>query len=283
MADRVERRSAAGPARPTGSPSRTAGFGVAMGAAGQHGFFGPARPRVFAHRGLTFDVPENTIAAFRRATDIGAQYIETDSQVTSDGVAVLFHDDTLERITGDSRPIDSMTLRQLQAIDLGGDRVPTVAEALDAFPETRFNIDVKAAGAAIPVARAVVEADAQDRVLVTSFSEQRRLATVAIAGSVATSPGLPLMARALPFAVLGDVTRVRRLLGGVDAVQVPRRFHGIPVVTRRSVATMHRAGIEVHVWTVNDEPTMRELLDLGVDGLVTDRADLALAVVASRN
>lgn len=258
-----------------------------MSAPAHQGFFSPTGPRVFAHRGLALGVPENTLAAFRLAVDAGADYLETDTRVTSDGVAVLFHDATLERITGDRRPIERMTLAELQSVDLGGDRVATLAEALAAFPEARFNIDVKAADAAGPSARAVNEAGAQGRVLITSFSDARRLAMTAAllplvpAVDTASSPGVGVLTRVLPFALAGWIAPVRRLLSGVDAVQIPERFRGLRVVTRRLVRTMHAAGVEVHVWTINDPVDMRRLLELGVDGLVTDRADIALAVIRS--
>lgn len=252
-------------------------------------YFRPARPRVLAHRGLAGPgVPENTLSSFRRALTAGADYVETDAHCTRDGHAVLFHDPSLRRITGDPRPIADLDLAELQRIDLGGDHIPTLSEALSAFPEARFNLDVKAAAAADPAAAAILRAGAAQRVLVTSFDEGRRSAIVRAigrevgSGSVASSASARILLRVLPAAALGLRGTLRRSLTGVQALQVPERFRGVPVVTKRLLTQMHSLGVEVHVWTVNDPADMRRLLDLGVDGLVTDRCDLALEVVRSR-
>jgi glycerophosphoryl diester phosphodiesterase len=253
-------------------------------------FFQPAGPRVFAHRGLAGPgVPENTLSSFRRALAAGADYLETDTHRTRDGHAVLFHDASLRRITGDPRPIAELDLAELQQIDLGGDHVPTLHEALMAFPEARFNLDVKDAAAALPAAEAILRADARDRVLVTSFDEGRRSAVLDALGGDAGSADIPtsasaaILLRVLPTVALhlGD-TALRRALGGVHALQIPERYRGVPVVTGRLLRRVHALGVEAHVWTVNDPADMRRLLDLGVDGLVTDRCDLALEVLGLR-
>ncbi|SMQ66656.1 glycerophosphoryl diester phosphodiesterase [Plantibacter sp. VKM Ac-1784] len=252
-------------------------------------YFRPARPRVLAHRGLAGPgVPENTLSSFRRALAAGAEYVETDAHCTRDGHAVLFHDPSLRRVTGDPRPIADLELAELQRIDLGGDRIPTLSEALAEFPGARFNLDIKAAAAAAPAAAAIIGAGAADRVLVTSFDEGRRSAIVRAVGreagadSVASSASARILLRVLPAAALGLRGALRRSLAGVQALQVPERFRGVPVVTKRLLAQMHALGVEVHVWTVNDPTDMRRLLDLGVDGIVTDRCDLALELVRSR-
>ncbi|HXH35030.1 MAG TPA: glycerophosphodiester phosphodiesterase family protein [Plantibacter sp.] len=252
-------------------------------------FFRPAKPRILAHRGLAGPgAPENTIAAFRRALEAGAEYVETDTHCTRDGHAVLVHDASLRRFTGDPRPIAELDLAELQRVDLGGDRVPTLAEALESFPLTRFNLDVKAVTAVAPATSAILEVGAADRVLVTSFDEGRRAAistalTDAVGqGRVASSASAAMLLRALPAATFRRMGTVRRSLAGVQVLQVPERFRGFPIVTARLIRQMHSLGVEVHVWTVNDPRDMQRLLDLGADGIVTDRCDLALAVVASR-
>ncbi|MGK9146907.1 glycerophosphodiester phosphodiesterase [Plantibacter flavus] len=252
-------------------------------------YFAPAGPRVLAHRGLAGpDAPENTLAAFARAVEAGAAYLETDAQCTRDGYAVLFHDASLRRATGDPRPIAELDLSEVQRIDLGGDRVPTFAEALAAFPDARFNLDIKAMPAAAPAAAAILEADAVDRVLVTSFDEGRRSAIASALGSAAgsaqvvSSASAAMLLRALPAAAFRLTGSLARSLAEVQAIQVPERFRGVRIVSRRLVDQLHSLGVEVHVWTVNDPQDMARLLALGVDGLVTDRCDLALAVVASR-
>lgn len=246
-------------------------------------FLASAGPRVFAHRGLSIEAPENTLGSFRAALTAGATHLETDVQVSLDGIAVLSHDPDLARVAGSSARVDQLTMAELRRIGLGaGHSFLSLAEALDAFPEARFNIDVKVQGAVEPTARAVRQAGATPRVLITSFSESRRRGVVALLPGVATSASPPVLARALLAARLGLTGSARRVLRGFAAVQVPERYGRLRVVTPRFIRVMHAVDVEVHVWTVNDPEEMRRLLDLGVDGLVTDRSDLAVAVIAAR-
>jgi glycerophosphoryl diester phosphodiesterase len=246
-----------------------------------------SHPRVLAHRGLVTatgedsGVWENTAAAFAAAHAAGADFIETDCRVTRDGDVVLFHDETLSRLTGDDRAISDVPSRELRALfaDHGG--LLTVAEALDLFPATRFNIDVKTEAAAAPLG--AILAPYTERVLLTSFSDRRRrLAVDAVmaAGAAvrpATSAGSSGIAalRALSSARLSPA----RVLRGIDAVQIPERHRGIRVLTPPLLRAAHRHDIEVHVWTVNDARDMRRLVEAGVDGIVTDRADTAIDVL----
>lgn len=251
--------------------------------AGSH-YLSPAPPRVLAHRGLAVDAPENTLLAFAHAIGAGAEYVETDVQASLDGVAVVCHDPDLKRVAGRDIRVEQLTLAELRRIDLGeGQSFCSLAEALDAFPETRFNIDLKAMGAVAPAAKAIRDLGALDRVLVTSFSEARRQAGVALLPGVASSASASRFLAALLSARSGARLATARALRGIVAVQVPERAAGIRVTTPRIIERLHDAGVEVHIWTVNDPIRMRELLDLGVDGIVTDRADLALEVVRSRS
>jgi glycerophosphoryl diester phosphodiesterase len=254
---------------------------------------GARRPRILAHRGLVTPdaaasgVAENSFAAVAAAHAAGAEYIESDCHLTRDGEVVLFHDDDLTRVAGDPRPIAEVTSRELDALmaDRGG--IITLPQALDAFPEVRWNLDVKAAAAAVPVGRAV--AAHADRVLLTSFSDERRTQALAAAEAAgaerapATSPGSTVMARLLAAVVLRAERRVRAILSTLDALQIPERHRGIPVFTPRLRDAAHRHGVEVHVWTVNEVVDMRRLLAAGVDGIVTDRADLALTLPGHRD
>lgn len=242
-------------------------------------YLSPQGPRVFAHRGLAIGVPENTIAAFQAAVDAGADYIETDVHATVDGIAVLVHDPEI-RVGTASHVVRDVTFDQLCILDLGdGHRAPTLAEALAAFPHIRFNIDVKDERAARPAALAIRDAGAMDRVLVTSFDEARRLKALEILAGVTSSASSRLFARALVGAKMGIPALVRRSLTDVAVVQIPERYKNVQLVTPRTLRTLHRAGVEVHVWTVNAPADMRRLLDLGVDGIITDRVDIALTVV----
>ncbi len=248
------------------------------------GYFEPPRPRILAHRGLATDAPENTLLAFRRAVEVGAIYIETDIHASRDGVAMLAHDPDLTRIAGRDAKVGSLMAAELGRVDLGhGEGFASLADALDAFPGIRFNIDVKDPAAIDATIAAISGTASLDRVLVTSFSETRRRATVEGLPGVATSASASRFLRALLSGKLGLGAGVRSALRGIHAVQIPERALGLATTTPRMIRALHAAGVEVHVWTVNDPQRMRELLDLGVDGIVTDRADLALAVVRSRS
>jgi glycerophosphoryl diester phosphodiesterase len=250
---------------------------------GTESYLSPARPRVFAHRGLAVEAPENSMLAFAKAIAAGALYIETDVHASADGIAVVAHDPDLLRLAGRNVRVDQLTFAELRRVDLGEGQVfCSLAEALDAFPETRFNIDVKSRAAVRPTIAAVLAARASDRVLVSSFNERTRAAAVRGLPGVVSSSSARLFAVALLAGKVGLSPIVRRALRGLVAVQVPERALGLRITTARMIALLHDAGVEVHVWTVNDPLRMAELLDLGVDGLVTDRVDLALDVVRAR-
>jgi glycerophosphoryl diester phosphodiesterase len=229
------------------------------------------------------DAPENTLLAFARAVAVGAIYVETDVHASHDGVAVIAHDPDLRRVAGRDIRVDQLTMPELRRIDLGhGQSFCSLAEALDAFPDTRFNIDVKSRAAVEPAVAAILKAGASNRVLVSSFDERRRAAAIrGLPGVVSSSS-----ARRFVFALLGGKVgfspAIRGSLRGLVAVQVPEKALGLKVTTARMIRQLHAAGVEIHVWTVNDPRRMTELLDLGVDGIVTDRIDLALDLVRAR-
>ena len=252
-------------------------------------FEGATRPRVLAHRGLltaedvAHGVAENSFAAVAAAHAAGAQYIESDCHLTADGTVVLFHDDDLSRVTGDPRRVADVRVTELEALMASRGGLITLAQALDAFPTVRFNLDVKAKDAATEVGR-IVAPHAQ-RVLLTSFSDERRRAALAAVENTglgirpATSAGSTTIARVLSALSVRSSRLVGRALAGIDALQVPERQGRLRIVTPRLIAAAHRHDVEVHVWTVNDPADMRRLVAMGVDGLVTDRADLALSIV----
>jgi glycerophosphoryl diester phosphodiesterase len=233
---------------------------------------------VLAHRGLATEAPENTLLAFLQALSQGATHLETDVHASHDGVAVLSHDSALPH---DGPAVSSLTMAELSRVDLGsGQGFCSLREALVAFPSALFNIDVKSADAVLPTARAIRAEGAAHRVLVTSFSESRRrqlLRAVPGAATSASAQGITLMVAAL---ALRQRWVLPRILRGIDAVQVPIRAGRLRIVSPRMIRCMHDLGIEVHVWTVNDPAQMTGLLMHGVDGIVTDRCDLAAGVIA---
>lgn len=248
-------------------------------------YFTPAPPRVLAHRGLALEAPENTLLAFATAIALGVTHVETDVHASADGVAMISHDPDLARLVDRTVRVDQLTSHELRRVQLGaGQGFCSLADALDTFPDTRFNIDVKAEAAIGPTVAAIRDARATDRVLIGSFSPARRLAVVRQLPGVATS----ISSRGAVAAVAaanrpGGTVAVKRILRDVHAVQLPLSILRMPTMTPRTLAAFHAAGVEAHAWTINDEATMERLLDLGVDGLVTDRADLAVGVLARRS
>lgn len=245
-------------------------------------------PLALAHRGGVA-MPanagiENTVRAVGHAVDLGFGYVETDIRASRDGEAFAFHDPTLRRLAPGcdhaEQPFASLTAAQIRAVELpGGERVTRLAELLEAFPTTRFNVDVKTTSAIAPTVRAIRDAEAQERVLLASFSH-RRLAIVrrALPG-VATSAS-PREIGALRWGP-GPARRLATREGAV-CLQIPQVWRGRRLLTPGLIAAAHRRGMQVHVWTVDEPEQMRSLLDLGVDGLITDRPDVLKDVLVQR-
>lgn len=252
----------------------------------------PARPSppgpvlAFAHRGGAAHPDlvglENTLAAFQHAWDLGYTHLETDVHATSDGVLLAFHDAVLDRVTDRTGRVADTAYDVVRRARVGGrEPVPTFAALLHALPGASFNVDLKSARAGALLADLLDAEQAWDRVLVGSFSITRtatfRRRTRRRVRTAATPPEAAAF-RFLPSGRLaGLLTR-----GQVAAVQVPRRRGPLTVVTPGLVRRAHAAGVPVHVWTVDDPAEMRELLDLGVDGLFTDRTDLLRDVLRER-
>ena len=238
----------------------------------------------FAHRGGAFHPDleglENTLGAFQHAVDLGYLHLETDVHATRDGVLLAFHDSALDRVTSRTGRVEDLRYVDVAAALIGDrEQIPTVQGLLDHFPHTFFNIDIKSESAIEPLARVLATSGSEHRVCVASFSHRRitafrrhsqgRVLTAASSPEVAAfrfSPG-PLPRSSAPYPA---------------PLQVPRRFRGLTVLTPRLVDRAHRAGRQVHVWTVDDPGEMHRLLDLGVDGLMTDRTDVLRDVLLDR-
>ncbi|RYP87100.1 glycerophosphodiester phosphodiesterase [Nocardioides guangzhouensis] len=240
----------------------------------------------FAHRGGAFHPEieglENSLAAFRHAVDLGYRYLETDVHVTRDGVLMAFHDRVLDRVTDGTGEVARLSRDEIREARIGGrENVPTLGELFDTFPGVRFNIDIKAPGAVRPLADFLAAREAWDRVLVGSFRPRSleefrsltdgRVATGAHPREAAAYAGLP------SGRLAAALTR-----GGPVAVQVPYRRGRVAITTAGLVRRAHAAGLHVHVWTIDDPAEMHELLDLGVDGLMTDRTDILRDVLVER-
>ncbi|QGN48814.1 glycerophosphodiester phosphodiesterase [Micromonospora sp. WMMD558] len=246
-----------------------------------HPYLDAPAPLAFAHRGGAADGDENTAAAFARAVELGYRYVETDVHATADGVAVIFHDATLRRVTGEAGRIADLRWADLATVRVGGEAVvPRLDEVLDAWPQVRFNVDVKADRGVEPAVTTVTRSGAADRVLLASFSDARLTRMRALTqGRVATSLGMRGVARLRMASLTG---RPLRLPESVVAAQVPVRYGRVRVTDRRFLAYCHRIGLQVHVWTIDEPAEMHELLDLGVDGIMTDHVGVLRDVYRSR-
>lgn len=247
----------------------------------------------FAHRGggvTPADLPrENTLHAFTAAVALGFGYLETDVHLTRDGILVAFHDDRLDRVTDRTGLVAELPCAEVQRARIAGqDAIPTLAQVLQAVPTARFNIDAKADAAVDPLVEAIAEHEAWDRVNVTSFGVARlhrlrhrlrrrlgphhRVASSVSSAGVAWSrfvPGLPAAVHSAGHAL--QIPARQRLAG-----------REVEIATAALVDRAHRAGQQVHVWTVNDAEEMNRLIDLGVDGLIGDRLDTLVAVLTRR-
>ncbi|GAA1882844.1 glycerophosphodiester phosphodiesterase [Streptomyces durmitorensis] len=246
----------------------------------RHPYLDHPGPLPFAHRGGAADGLENTAVAFRRAVDLGYRYIETDVHATADGRLVAFHDETLDRVTDAAGRIADLPWSDVRhARVAGSEPVPLFEELLESFPDVRWNVDVKAEPALLPLLDLLRRTDAWDRVCVGSFSESRVARAQRLAGPrLATSFGTRGVA-GLRLGSYGVPAPVRR---SAVCAQVPETHAGIRVVDRRFLRAAHARGLQVHVWTVNDAERMAALLDLGVDGIITDHIETLRDVLKDR-
>ena len=244
-----------------------------------HPFLDHPSPLAFAHRGGDEVAAENTMEAFEHAVGLGYRYLETDVHATADGVLVAFHDRTLDRLAGRTGRVADLTAAELAALRIDGRyRVPLLADLLDAWPGVRINIDPKTDAAAALLPAALRRANAIDRVCVGSFSG-RRLARLrwAVGPALCTSMGpwdvgrLWLAAKGLPAGPFA-----------ANCAQVSPTHRGLTIVAPRFLAAAHRRRLPAHVWTINEADEMRRLLDLGVDGLMSDRPSLLKQVLRER-
>ncbi|HLL72088.1 MAG TPA: glycerophosphodiester phosphodiesterase [Pyrinomonadaceae bacterium] len=253
------------------------------------------RTLVLAHRGGAGLWPENTAHAFRQAVALGVDVLEMDLHATSDGALVVIHDGTVERTTNGTGRVNALTLAELKKLDAGyrwtndggrtfpfrgkGITVPTLGEVLEEFPQTLLNIDIKQAQPSLikSFCRALRESRATGRATVASFNAQVLAEFRRECPEVRTSASFDeVMALASDLQagrdIAADKTRTR-------LVQVPETAFGRAWLTAELVASAHRGGLEIHVWTVNDEAAMRRLVALGVDGIVTDYPDKLVALL----
>ena len=229
-----------------------------------HPYLDWPQPIAFAHRGGASDAPENTMPAFQYAVDLGYRYVETDVQVTADGVLLAFHDFNLKRTCGIDRRVRDMTWAEVQHARVNGVApIPTLEELLGAWPDLRVNIDCKADSAVDALVSALRRTNALPRVCVGAFSDVRIRKLRAILG--------PDLCSALGPGGVSQLRYGRMLQTSARTAQVPVRQGTLLVTTPKFVERAHRLGVAVHVWTIDEPTEIERLLDMGVDGIMTDR------------
>jgi len=236
-------------------------------------------PFGIAHRGGVGAAPENTEAAFAHARELGYRYLETDVHLTSDGELVAFHDGELERVAGLPGHIGDHTWSELSGIELeGGHHIPRLVDLLDTFPDARFNIDPKTDDAVQPLVDVIRACGAIGRVCIGSFSDER-IARVreALGPELCTSPGPRGVAKILLAAVFRPGWRPPN-----GCVQIPPSAWGLPLTSPWFIRRVHRLGLQVHYWTVNDRDEMNRLLDRGADAIITDETEVLRDVLTQR-
>ena len=243
-------------------------------------FLDHAGPLAFAHRGGAGDWPENTMPAFEHAVGLGYRYLETDVHATADGVLLAFHDDRLDRVTDRTGEIAALPFSVVAEARVDGrEPIPLLEDLLGAFPDARVNIDPKHDDSVEPLIEALERTAAVDRVCIGAFSDARlRTLRARLGPGLCTSMGPKEVARLRLDAISGRVHPTP-----TGCVQIPESFRGVTVTNAAVVRAAHRAGLQVHVWTVDDPAAMHRLLDLGVDGLMTDRPAALKEVLTARS
>ena len=251
----------------------------------KHPYLDAVTPVAVAHRGGALLAAnaglENSLLAFRNTVALGYDYIETDVHASSDGVAFVFHDDDLDRVTDRRGRIRDLPAAEVRRARINGtEPMLDLASMLEEFPDTRFSIDIKADNALEPTVKTLVELGVEDRVCVASFSSVRLQRVRQLAPTLATACTYleTAVLRLAPMRVAQRWLSARTII----LLAVPRSYYGIPVVTPGFLDRAHHLGLQVHVWTINDRSEMVDLLDMGVDGIVTDAVDVLRELLIER-
>ena len=250
--------------------------------AARYAFLDGPGPVAMAHRGGAIEHLENTLPAFQACVDMGYRYIETDVRVTADGVLAVFHDATLERVTDRTGRIESLPWAEVSTAHIGGrEPILRLEDLLGAWPDVRFNLDIKAAGVLAPLVRTVRRLKIADRICLGSFSDARIAAARRLFGpSVCTALGPRGVAALRLSSYSPRAAGLVRIQAGV--AQVPLQLGGRALVDERFIAAAHARDLQVHVWTVDTEEETTTMLDMGVDGVMTDRPAMLRELLEKR-
>ena len=230
---------------------------------------------VLAHRGGAEESLENTIESFEYSISLGCKYIETDVQVSSDGIPYIFHDDDLKRICGIPKKFDSLSSQEIDKINIFDvHKIPKLIDVLDVFPDTNFQIDFKTDEVVQPALDAIKKSKAFERVCVASFNSKRLKGVRKNYPDICISMGPKEVYKTLA----ASFNLYKNNIPG-DCLQIPMSYYGIKVVTKRFVNFLKLNGLKVMVWTINDVETFKFLIDLNVDGIITDRPKLLFEIL----
>jgi len=243
-----------------------------------HPYLNQSGVSISAHRGGSEEAPENTLESFSYAIGLGSSYIETDVQLSADGIPYIFHDDDLSRLLNMEVKFNSLHSDQIEKLKLFESyQIPKLETALTQFPNALFQIDLKTDEVALPAMKVIENLNAFDRICIASFSSNRLQKVRKKFPDTCLSMGPKEILKLL----LASFGLYNKTIYG-DCLQVPIYQYGIKLVTKRFVKYVQSKDLKIHVWTINDENTMRKLIDLGVDGIITDRPKL-LKEVLSKN
>ena len=245
-----------------------------------HPFFQDFSFYGFVHRGGDEVETENTIEAFEYSANLGFIFMETDVQATKDNHIVIFHDSTLKRMAGINKTISDLTLDDVRSIELkDGGRIPLLSEALESFPGLRFNIDIKTEDALVNSVKIVKDMNCLNRTCLASFSSARLNRIRKLAGpNVCTSSGQMDI-----FKMMCSSIGIKFKKTQGHCAQIPRRQWGVPVLTNRFIQIARNENKLVHVWTIDDKQQMLNLIELGVDGLMTDKPSVLKEAMMEKN
>jgi len=259
-----------------------------------HLYFKPDDFLVIAHRGGRSLGPENTVYTFKQAVELGADVLEMDLQTSSDGALVILHDREVNRTTNGKGAVDSFTLSELKKLDAGfhwspdnsgsfplrnkGVTIPTLTEVFKAFPDTRINIEIKSPqdNTIQDLCRTIRDNARSEKVMVACFDSGKLGEFRSVCPDVATSAGA---FEAVLFYWLQWARLESAYSPGAQALQVPEAYGERRIATRRFFDAAHARNMRVHVWTVNDIESMQRLIDLGVDGIMTDYPDRLVKIL----
>lgn len=269
----------------------------------KHPMFDNDRPLVMAHQGGADLAPSNTLAAFRNAAELGVDMMELDVHLTQDGHLVVIHDDTIDRTTNGSGTVNELTLAEVQSydagyhfVDLDGDHsfrdkdviIPTLADVFEEMPShMRYTIEIKDTNDAALYEKIgedlwtlMAEYDVQDKVLIGSFDQHiLDMMTEITDGEAIVSAGEQEVTK---FVILHKLGLHALYQTKVDSVEMPIKASGINLMDASLVNAAKKRGMDVHYWTINDPDTMEQLIDLGADGIITDRPDLLIELLQEK-